>query len=87
MQANCELFIGNAAALAFLHFLRQILPQHMGPSHFTENERGNIMLEVEASSEDISDFEDELEHKRSLVCNFFLAVSFLKRLTAIAKIP
>ena len=79
MRLSCKLtdqvYVGNTAALAFLQFLRQILSQHMGPSQFTENRNGNVMLEARISGEGVADFEDSLEDKRTLVDNYFLAVS------------
>ncbi|KAK0118323.1 hypothetical protein ONS95_012618 [Cadophora gregata] len=70
-----KVYVGNAAALAFLQFLRQILSKHMGPSHFTENRLGNVMLEAQIAGEGLPDFEEDLEQKRILVDNFFLASS------------
>ncbi|KAG4432988.1 hypothetical protein IFR05_011532 [Cadophora sp. M221] len=70
-----KVYVGNAAALAFLQFLRQILSKHMGPSHFTENRLGNVMLEAQIPGEGLPDFEEDVEQKRVLVDNFFLASS------------
>ncbi|KAH7314256.1 putative C6 transcription factor, partial [Rhexocercosporidium sp. MPI-PUGE-AT-0058] len=70
-----KVYVGSAAALAFLQFLRQILTKHMGPSHFTENRLGNIMLEAHISGEELPDIEEDVEQKRVLVDNFFLASS------------
>ena len=51
----------------------------MGPSQFTENRNGNVMLEARISGEGVADFEDNLEDKRTLVDNYFLAVSVSHR--------
>lgn len=66
--------MGNAAALAFLQFLRQILSQHMGPSQFTENSRGNVMLEAQSLGEIVSEVEQDPQMNRRLINKFFLAV-------------
>ena len=47
----------------------------MGPSHFTENRLGNVMLEAQIPGEGLPDFEEDIQHRRILVDNFFLAVS------------
>jgi hypothetical protein len=72
------MYIGKTASLAFLRFLRQILSQHMGPSQFTENQRGNVMLEAQLPAEGSLELEDSLDEKRVLVDGFFLAASFLQ---------
>lgn len=48
----------------------------MGPSHFTENRLGNVMLEAQIPGEGLPDFEEDVEQKGVLVDNFFLAVSY-----------
>jgi hypothetical protein len=68
-------YVGNAATLAFLQFLRQILSRHMRPSHFTENKRGDVMLEVETPKEGVPDLEEEAGQNRTLIDDYFLAVS------------
>ncbi|EPE35128.1 Zn2/Cys6 DNA-binding protein [Glarea lozoyensis ATCC 20868] len=76
LNANGEkVYIGKTASLAFLRFLRQILSQHMGPSQFTENSRGNVMLEARMPDEDSLNMEDSLEEKQLLIDGFFLASS------------
>jgi hypothetical protein len=47
----------------------------MGPSQFTENSRGNVMLEARMPDEDSLNMEDSLEEKQLLIDGFFLAAS------------
>lgn len=53
----------------------------MGPSHFTENRRGNVMLEAQASGEDLPDSEEDADQKRILIDNYFLAVGSSKTIS------
>jgi hypothetical protein len=70
-------YIGKTAGLAFLHFLRQILSEHMGPSQFTENMRGDVMLEAQLPDAGPPELNLSLEEKALLIDGFFLAVSIL----------
>jgi hypothetical protein len=46
----------------------------MGPSRFTENKRGNIMLEAQTPEDDVIEFEEDIKEKKRLIENYFLAV-------------
>ncbi|KAK8189936.1 uncharacterized protein BKA78DRAFT_296209 [Phyllosticta capitalensis] len=70
-----KMYIGDFASISFLHLLRQILKQQMGPSQFTENKRRHTMLEAEMRHETIDNFEEDLEQKKSLIDYYHIATS------------
>ncbi|KAK6615709.1 hypothetical protein H4I95_00861 [Botrytis cinerea] len=65
---NNTIYVGNIAAISFLHFLQTTLKRYIGTSVFTERRESNVMLEVEISR-DNSPFEDDLdlEEKQNLI--------------------
>ncbi|KAI1614550.1 hypothetical protein EDD36DRAFT_231214 [Exophiala viscosa] len=70
-----KVYVGGAASLTFLQFLRQTIKQQMGPSVFTEINSRNVMLEV-GSPEDTSDnLEPEESQKRALIEVYFAATN------------
>lgn len=69
----CTVYVGATASLSFLHFLRQVLRQHIGPSNFTEAP-ANVMLEAnspETTSCSIAE-DPELQHN---YIQYFLAAT------------
>lgn len=70
-------YIGNIAAISFLHFLQTTLKRYIGTSVFTERRESNVMLEVEISRNN-SPFEDDLDisEKQSLIACFMRVVRF-----------
>lgn len=61
-------YIGNIAAISFLHFLQTTLKRYIGTSIFTERHESTVVLEVE-TSRDNGLFEDDLSiaEKQSLI--------------------
>lgn len=68
-------YVGNIAAISFLHFLQTTLKRYIGTSVFTERRESNVMLEVEISR-DNSPFEDDLdlEEKQNLIACYMRVV-------------
>ncbi|KAJ8069971.1 hypothetical protein OCU04_000377 [Sclerotinia nivalis] len=66
-----QVYIGNIAAISFLHFLQTTLKRYIGTSVFTERQENNVMLEVEISRNN-SPFEDDLDvaEKQDLIACF-----------------
>ncbi|TGO31215.1 hypothetical protein BPAE_0001g01110 [Botrytis paeoniae] len=66
-----QVYVGNIAAISFLHFLQTTLKRYIGTSVFTERRESNVMLEVEISRNN-SPFEDDLdlEEKQNLIACF-----------------
>ncbi|KFA46121.1 hypothetical protein S40293_03774 [Stachybotrys chartarum IBT 40293] len=76
-----KVYVGHSASLSFLHFLRRTLLHYMGPSRFTGNIQGDVMLEVVAAGttpgtgmEDSCD-EITMEAKRDYVTKFYAATA------------
>lgn len=64
-------YIGETASLSYLQFVRHVLKKCMGPTHFTENEFTNYMLETEPlpNVSNASTILDQ-DQKRSLVQSY-----------------
>lgn len=70
-------FVGNTAALSFLHFLQGTLKQYVGPSGFTDRQHSHNLFELASSDIGAGVFYDDLadQEKDELIQNFLDAVS------------
>ena len=60
--------------MSFLHFLRQALKPHVGPTAFTDGEGQNIFVETDFGEAQPDDVELSLEEKRLMLQSYFEAV-------------
>lgn len=75
-------FIGEAASLSFLSFLRDAVSAKIGPSQFSHNDKSESMLEsqpleTETGSMDPATMNISAEDRLSYVNTYFLAVGSL----------
>ncbi|KAK5178165.1 hypothetical protein LTR44_009471 [Exophiala sp. CCFEE 6388] len=69
-----KVYVGGAASLSFLQFLRQTIKQQMGPSVFTEINSRNVMLEVGSPKDTTDNLEPEESQKRAMIEVYFAAL-------------
>ncbi|RDW68204.1 hypothetical protein BP5796_08861 [Coleophoma crateriformis] len=67
-----RVFLGDAASLSFLQFLREILAQHLGPCTFPENGRTRVTPEEDILSE-LPETSEDVEYKKALLESYFAA--------------
>lgn len=67
-------YVGATASLSFLHFLRQVLRQHIGPSNFTEAP-ANVMLEAQSPETISCSIAEDPELQHNYIQYFLAATS------------